>query len=83
VLVEGLSGLAEWMAEEAGEDGALRISVREDGETWTLGGTELFTRTETAEESAWTLQLPCACYGEAITAEMSKRGLLSQSLSQV
>ena len=74
VLVEGLSGLAEWMTEEAGEDGALRISVREDGETWTLGGTELFTRTETAEESAWTLQLPCACYGEAITAEMSKRG---------
>ena len=76
VLVDALYGVSDWLTGEVGEDESLHIATSEGSETWTLGETQVFIRTVDAEAGSdvWSLELPGACYGEAVRASMNRHG---------
>lgn len=83
-VTEALADLPAW-AESFVDKGGITVAIQGSTETWSTGGTTLFTRTEEDTISAWSLALPATTNGYAIaeryTAQPSGEAALQLTIT--
>ena len=72
-ILDSLYFLPDWVKAVIDKNG-IKITVKDDTETWKNGSDILFTRTQTDDADAWQLTLPADDFGNILSASYHQEG---------